>query len=76
MERVFSTSEFYHDRALDCLFHLIKPSSEGDYHKRIRKIINVKDLGLCENYWTVIASNVDKFLFKKLKLEDLLVNHF
>jgi len=76
MERVVSTSDFYHDRALDCLFHLVKLDSEGDYHKRIRKIINVKDLGLCENYWKVIADNVDTHLFKKLKLENLLVDHF
>jgi hypothetical protein len=76
MERVVSTSDFYHDRALDCLFHLVKPGSEGDYHRRIRKIINVKDLGLCENYWKVIADNVETYLFKKLGLENLLVDHF
>ena len=76
MERVVSTSEFYHDRALDCLFHLMKPGAENDCLKRIRKIINVKDLGLCENYWKVIGDNVDTYLFRKLGLENLLVDHF
>jgi hypothetical protein len=33
MERAVSTSEFYHDRALDCLFHLVKPGTEKDYHR-------------------------------------------
>jgi hypothetical protein len=36
----------------------------------------VKDLGLCEAYWKVISDNVDTNLFRKLGLENLLVDNF
>lgn len=76
-EKQVTAKDFYHDRALDCLFKLAKSGLDNEKIRKIRTILNVKDIGLCESYWKVIGDNVDTYLLKKLRLEDkLLIDSF
>jgi hypothetical protein len=45
------------------------------YHT-MRGLINVKEMSLCETYWTVIAKNADLIEFPHMMLERILDNHF
>ena len=45
------------------------------YHT-LRGLINVKEMSLCEVFWTVIAKNADVFEFPHMMLERILNNHF
>ena len=75
MQKGISASEFYHDRALDCFMKLATENDRTLYHT-LRCLINVKEMSLCEAYWTVIAQNADVPEYRHMHLHRLLHDHF